>query len=635
MKFKILLVGQPNVGKSTLLNALVGAKVIVSNYPGTTVEVTKAKKVIGGHVIEFIDTPGIYSISDMSEEEKVTEKALFETEIDGAVVIVDSSSLERGLYLTFQILEAGRPVVLVLNFVEGAKKRGIIINCSKLSEILNIPVIPVNPLTKNQIGEFVNTILKINEIKTKPFNIRYDGHIEKAIEDLLPQIVGNYLPKRFIALRILEGDIDFYKYLKGKKVIEKNKEDLEKHTGVSQDIAIARFGTAAFVAKKVTQLTSIKKIRKSLEQRIDEIILHRVWGPVITFLTFFTIFGVLLYFGGWIEKILIGFAEGSIFPVIKFGSGFLGTALEMGIIGVMAGVAIALPYVFLFYFLFALIEDVGILSRFVVNLERFLRKLNFPGKAMIPLALGLGCTVPAIRATRVLSSEKRRFCTASLFTAVPCSSRIAIVMGIVGHFGGKLLAIAVFISIIVAFLIFAYLIKKIMRLEKKPILYELPELPPYRMPSIKNIVAKSWIRMKTFVYVVIPFLIIGGIIYAVLDILGVTKSIITPFLPITWWLGLPAVAIIPWAFSYLQKDLSAAMLFSVLGSEIALVLSPLQIYTFGVATTIGIPCMIASGMLWKEFGFKRAFLLTLISAVYGIIFAGLAWRGVQFFSNIR
>lgn len=631
MKLKILLVGQPNVGKSSLLNALVGPKVIVSNYPGTTVEVTKAEKIIAGERIEFIDTPGIYSISDKSEEEKVTEKALFEEKIDGAIIVADSSSLERSLYLVFQVLEAGLPTILALNFVESAKKKGITIDHKKLGEILGVPVVPINPLTKYQINKLANTILEIKEIKSETFNVEYNDHIEKAIKNILSQVVEDHLPGRFIALRLLEEDIDFYKYLEDKKAVEKVKRGLEEHPKVSRDIAITRFGTAAFIAEKVTQLVPLEESAESFEERIDRVLLHRVWGPTITFLTFLVIFGVLLYLGGWIQEILMGFMERVALPTIKLGSGFLGMALEMGLTGVMAGIAVALPYVFLFYLLFTLIEDAGILSRFVVNLERFLRRLNLPGKAIIPLALGLGCTAPGIRATRVLSSEKERFCTATLFTAVPCSSRIAIIMGIVGHFGGKLLAVAVFASIAVAFLIFGYLMKKLMRLKKKPVLYELPELPPYRMPLIKNIITKSWIRMRTFVYIVIPFLMIGGIIYAALDTLGLTKAIVKPLLPITWWLNLPAVAIIPWAFGYLQKDLSAAMLFSVLGSGIALVLSPLQIYTFGVATTIGIPCMIASGMLWKEFGFKKAFVLTLISAVYGLLSAGLAWRVISIF----
>jgi ferrous iron transport protein B len=154
----------------------------------------------------------------------------------------------------------------------------------------------------------------------------------------------------------------------------------------------------------------------------------------------------------------------------------------------------------------------------------------------------------------------------------------------------------------------------------------LLELPPYRRPFIKNILAKSWIRMKDFVYIVIPLLILGGIVYGILDISGFTNIIVKPLLPITILLGLPAVAIIPLIFGFLQKDLTGGMLVSVLGSEISSVLTPLQIYTFGVASTIGIPCIIALGMLTREFGLKKAILLTSVSMIYGLLVAGLVWR---------
>jgi ferrous iron transport protein B len=283
MKHKILLVGQPNVGKSSLLNALVGPKVIVSNYPGTTVEITKAGKVIAGERIEFVDTPGIYSISDRSEEEKVTEKALFEETIDGAIIVADSSSLERSLYLAFQVLEAGLPVVLALNFIESAQKKGITINHQKLTRLLGVPVVDINPLTGYQIEKLINATLKIKESTPKPFSIKYDDHIEKAIENISSQILKDSLPKRFIALRILEGDTDFYKYLKDKEIIKETKQGLQQHPKVSQDIAITRFGTAAFIAEEVTRLVPVEEASESLEEHIDKIILHGVWGRLSLF----------------------------------------------------------------------------------------------------------------------------------------------------------------------------------------------------------------------------------------------------------------------------------------------------------------------------------------------------------------
>jgi ferrous iron transport protein B len=497
---KILLIGQPNVGKSSLLNILVGPRVTVSNYPGTTVEVTKAKKKLNNTEIEFVDTPGIYSISDRSEEEKVTEKALFEEDEDGAITIADATSLERSFYMVLQILEAQVPTVLALNFVEDAKKRGIEIDYEKLEKILHVPVISINPLTKKGIAKLVDAVLKIKKIPKKTFTIEYDDHIEKAINKISSQIKETSIPKRFIALRVLEGDEDFYKYLKDEKVIRDAKESLKDHPKVAEDISITRYGTASFIAEKVTQIVPVEK-EKKLQERIDSILMHKVWGPLTTGLFLLAIFGILLYLGNLIQGVLMSLTESLLSSFGAVEHSIIAMILVQGLTGLAAGVSIALPYVFLFYLLLGLLEDIGLLSRFIVNAERFLRKLGLPGKSFIPLALGLGCTAPATRATRVLSSKKEQFHTASLFAFVPCSSRIAIIMGIVGFYGGIILAFSVFATLLVAGLIWAFGIKKVIHIKSEPLLLELP---PYRKPLVKNVLAKSWIRMKDFVYIVMP-----------------------------------------------------------------------------------------------------------------------------------
>jgi ferrous iron transport protein B len=623
-KLKILLVGQPNVGKSSLLNALVGPRVMVSNYPGTTVEITKAEKTFIQKKIVFEDTPGIYSISDRSEEEKVTEKALFEEKTDGAVLIADSISLERSLYMALQILEAGIPAIITLNFVEDAKKRGIGIDYEKLEKFLHVPVIPINPLTKKGIDKLLNSILEIKKTSTKAFTVRYDDDIERAIDIMSSQIKQTPLSKRFIALRVLEGDRDFYKYLNTEKIIEEVKtSELREHPKVAEDIAITRYGTASFLTEKVIQIISLKK-GKDLEKKIDDILLHKIWGPITTGLFLLTIFGILLYLGNFIQGVLMGLTESFLSFFGATEHSIIAMILIQGLTGLAAGVSIALPYVFLFYLLLGLLEDIGLLSRFIVNAGRFLKSLGLPRKAFIPLALGLGCTAPATTATRVLSSKQEQFHTAMFLAFVPCSSRIAIIMGIVGFYGGIKLAFSVFATLLVAGLIWALGIKKIIHIKKEPLLLELP---PYRKPLIKNVLAKSWIRMKDFVYIVIPLLALGGIACGILKISGLTFVIVKPLLPIAIWLGLPALTIIPLFFGFLQKDLTGGMLVSALGTaNISLILTPLQIYTFGVATTIGIPCIIALGMLIKEFGFKKAIGLTIISIIYGFLIAGIVWR---------
>ena len=240
MSLKILLVGQPNVGKSCLMNALIGPKIVVSNYPGTTVEITKGERVFGETNVNFLDTPGIYSISDRSEEEKVTERALFEGRPDGAIVVADSTSLERSLYLALQILEARVPVIIALNFVEDAGKKGISIDHGKLGKILNVPVIPINPLTNRGIDKLVSALLKVKKAKGRAFTVRYDDDIERAVERISSQVTKTRLSKRFVALRVLEGDADFYGYLKDKKIIKEAKKSLVNHPRVSEDISVTR-----------------------------------------------------------------------------------------------------------------------------------------------------------------------------------------------------------------------------------------------------------------------------------------------------------------------------------------------------------------------------------------------------------
>ena len=643
---KILLIGQPNVGKSSLLNGLVGPRVTVSNYPGTTVEITKAKKKINNAEIEFIDTPGIYSISDRSEEEKVTEKALLEEKVDEAIVVADAASLERSLYMALQILEAEIPTLIALNFVEEAEKRGIKIDSKKLAKLLNIPVMPINPLTGKGINKLIDLTLKIKERAKRSFKIKYDDHIEKAINKISLQIKETSIPKRFIALRVLEEDEDFYKYLKDEKVIGEVKENFIEHPKIAEDISITRYGTASFIAEKITQIVPLEKRLQpthhilpfslklggneslKLQGKIDDVLLHEIWGPFITGLFILAIFGVVLYLGNLMQSLLMGLTESLLSSFGPAEHSIITIILVQGLTGLTAGISIALPYVLLFYLSLGLLEDVGFLSRFIVNAERFLKKLGLPGKSFIPLVLGLGCTVPATRATRVLSSKKEQFHTASLFAFIPCSSRIAIIMGIVGFYGGMKLAFSVFATLLVAGLVWVFWLKKIVHIKSEPLLLELP---PYRKPLIKNIFAKSWIRMKDFVYIVIPLLVLGGIAYGILNITGFTKHIVGPLSPITTWLGLPAVTIIPLAFGFLQKDLTGAMLLSVLGSNISSTMTPLQIYTFGITSTMGIPCIIALGMLIKEFGYKKAILLTGVSILYGLLFAGLAWRIISIF----
>lgn len=641
-EIKITFIGQPNVGKSSLLNALVGTKIEVSNYPGTSVEITQAEKVMkvfGKDKQEiskikyiFIDTPGIYSISDRSPEETITKKAIFSSEENDIIILVaDVNALERSFYFALQILESGKNLILGLNFVEDAYKKGISVNIKKLSQILGVPVVRFNPITKNIKDLLITATKRSNNISAENFNVKYDDHIEGLIK-YASEIIKNDLPPRFIGVRLLEEDPDFLELISNEqlqKLKEKKKEIASKHPNIKEEISKTRFGTAAYIAEKSTHIVKIETEFKKKQPIMDRVLFHRFWGPIFTLFFFLGLFFVLLILGGKIEElfILLGDFVIELIPEDRWAIGdfsFL-NLLREGLAGGFAGFAIALPYVLLFYLILGFTEDIGLLPRFVVNIEKIFAFFGLPSKGFITMILGVGCTVPAITSTRIIPQKSDRLKTAFLLAFIPCSSRIGIIMGVIGFYGGFIIALATFGTIFIAMMIWAFIMKWIMKAMPEPMLIELPA---YRRPIINNVFSKSWLRMKSFIYVVIPLLIGGGIIYSILDQLGVTALIIEPFRPFMEIVfNLPGETIVPLVFGFVQKDLTGAMLLSVFEIEDGLLpLTNIQLYTFGVASCIGVPCIIALGTMFKEYGLKNS-LITLFSMIlYGTFISNIAWR---------
>lgn len=640
-EIRLMFIGQPNVGKSSLLNALVGNKIVVSNYPGTSIEIIEARKEMNLYVKNqetiqeimyyFKDTPGIYSISDRSAEETITKKSIIENDYDLIIMIADATALERSLYFTLQVMESGQNVILGLNFNEDALKKGISINTKKLSKILSIPVVKFNPMTKNVEDLIVAATIKVKNPSKKCFKVKYNDHIEELIE-FISQSVEINLPRRFVSLRILEEDPDFIDILPNdqKRILDEKKKAITiDHQNIKEDISKERYGTSAYISEQVSHIVKLEKIDSFKKPITDKVLLHKIWGPIFTLLFFIGIFFVLLVVGGYIEDLLINIGD-FILELIPTGVWDVGgfsylDLLREGLAGAFAGIAIALPYVLLFYLILGFTEDIGLLPRFIVNIQKLFDYFRLPSKGFISMILGIGCSVPAYSSTRIINSKSDRIKIAFLFAFIPCSSRIGIIMGVVGFYGGVLLALMVFGTILIAMLIWTFIIKWIMKIPPEPMIIELP---PYRRPIINNVFSKSWLRMKGFIKIVIPLLIAGGIIYSLLDQLGVTDYFIAPFSPILRFLfNLPGETIIPLLFGFVQKDLTGAMLISVLGKESGqLSLTLLQLYTFGVAACIGVPCIIALGMMFKEYGLKDSLFVFFSVLLYGILITSLSWR---------
>lgn len=623
----IVLVGQPNSGKSSLFNALAGYRAVTSNYPGTTVEALEAKITLHGDRVRLVDTPGIYSLSDATLEERVTKKILLETEPDVIIDLLDATSLEKGLYFTLQLLEAGLPVVNALNFVEEARKRGIEVSADQLAGLLGIPVFAINPIKKTGIEQLVRGALTV--AAGRGFTVTYDDHIERAIE-MVESSLPDDLPfsKRFFALRILEGDEDLTNYLYDQHVLERVVAEIPEHPNIKSDIAVNRHGVAAYIARLVT--TFIKReSREGWRERLDETLLHPTWGLLVTFMFILGLFAGLLYLGGLVQGSLSSLTATEILPWIHNAvSGlpdYIREMAESAVVGTSAGIAIAIPYIFLFYFFLGLLEDFGVLPRFILTLDRMMRRLNLPGNAIIPMLLGMGCTVPATNATRILESRAERLKVVALFTVIPCSSRTAIILGVVGHFAGILPALGIYLLSV--FLIIAIgLTSRLAAFNPPPPL--LLELPPYRRPMLQSVLTKSWLRMRTFVYIVIPLLILGGASYGLLKSFQLEGVLFDPlrFLTVNW-LHLPKEAIAPLIYGFLQKDLTPAMLGSVFGTtNFASVMTPVQLFVFGMVSTFQVPCIVAFGMVARELGWRWAITLVVTALISGIVISGLVLR---------
>ncbi|MBP1912942.1 Fe2+ transport system protein B [Thermococcus stetteri] len=399
----------------------------------------------------------------------------------------------------------------------------------------------------------------------------------------------------------------------------------KEHPNIETDIMVTRAGYASLIAREVQRIVS----HDWRLNWLDNLIINNPAGSVIFTLAVFTgIFAALLYIGGWFQDVLGDWFDSlldSLSPWLQSQNYLVKLLVKNSLTGLAAGISVAVPYIFIFYFILAFLEDSGVLARFIVVLNKLMGKLGLPGKAVIPIMLGFGCTVPAIRATRVLPEFRDRLKVAILYMTVPCSSRSSIIFGVVGHYAGAAYAIGIYVASFVVFVITAKLLNVVIPPERIPM---VEELPPYRRPLLKNIALKAWIRMQDFVYIVIPLLIAGGMAYGALLHVNLVQPLIDPFRPLTvGWLHIPAETIIPMIYGFLQKDLVPAMLANVLGTtNFSAVMSSVQLFTFGLASTFQIPCIIAFSMLAKEFGLKRALIIEVSAFAYGMLWAGIIGR---------
>ncbi|MEM3577412.1 MAG: ferrous iron transport protein B [Candidatus Bathyarchaeia archaeon] len=643
---RIALAGNANVGKSAIFNQLTGLNQIVGNWPGKTVERAEGTLHFKGYKIRVIDLPGIYSLSTFSMEEIVSRDYIAVEKPDIIINVVDASALERNLYFTLQLLELEAPIIVALNQVDLAAKKGMRIDAQKLSEILGVPVVPTVAITGSGINELLSTVIMVinGEIKLNPLKVRFGGEIEEKIQNL-EKIVAEKLahlctvyPARWIAIKLLERDADVAGKLKnyenGSDVLnytEKIASELEEIHGEPSPVVLAseRYSLANKIAKETVIIESPPRI--SLEQKLDAITTHKVLGYPILAAVAALIFTVIFVGGNMLSEAMNTIFESLTAYITNALSRFLpATAVELinhGLVGgIVAGITIALPYIIPFYVMLALLEDSGYLPRAAFLMDNIMHKIGLHGKAFIPLMLGYGCSVPACIGCRMMETERERFLTAFVVILIPCAARTVVILGLVGRYVGLHAALALYAFDLILVFVLGRIAFKALPGEPVGLIMEMP---PYKKPSAKLIAIKTWSRTKDFVYVAFPIIVAGSLIMEALALSGFMVYVVNALEPlIGGWLGLPAAAGIPLIFGVLRKELALILLESALlqqGMTLAN-LEAVQMIVFSLVVMIYIPCIATIAACIREFGWKKALTIAFVDVGLALLLGGIAYR---------
>ena len=627
----IVLAGNANVGKSVIFNQLTGLGQIIGNWPGKTVEKAEGMLIHHDKKIKIIDLPGIYSLSTYSQEELVSREYIALGNPDVVVNVVDATALERNLFFTLQLIEMEIPLVLALNLIDIAKKKGIDNNYKLLGEILGLTVVPTAATKAIGIHEIVDESLKLNKEKKREnkSKIKYGPEIEKRINQLeseLKKAELNY-PLRWTAIKLLEEDIEIERMVKQKapnvaeiaKVFCKEIEKIHKEP-CSTVITSERYATAARIVSEIQ--TNKPPEKPSKGEKLDELTMHGIFGYLILFIMMLGILGVISYFGGWLTEVIENIFE-YFNPNI---SGFWPEiAWDGAVVGFYASLSVALGFILPFYFILGILEDSGYLPKVAYLMDRPCHTMGLHGKACMPLLVALGCNVPACAGCRILETNRDRFIAIVLSTLVPCSARTVVILGLVGAYVGVQWAMALYIFDFILIFLIGRLLNKIIPGTSVGIIMEMP---PYRTPSLNVVIKQAWVRFKPFLLTAIPLIILGSIFVEGMRIANILPMISDFLSPVTViWLGLPAFTGFLFIFGILRKEAALVLLTVVAGtSDISSVMSPLQMVIFALVIMIYVPCTATIAAMVKETGWKHALEITIFEIGLAVLIGGIAFR---------
>ena len=538
-RLRIAVAGNPNCGKTTLFNELTGSRQMVGNWPGVTVDRKTGFYAFEGHDFELVDIPGIYALSAHSSDEKVARDYLLSEDYDLIVNIVDAANIERNLYLTTQLLEMRVPMIVVLNKMDVAKSRQILINTEELSERLGIPVIPIAASKRSgltQLKKAVHQCAEHNPISEA--DIIYPVEIQEAAMTLTAQLgkiaAENNLKADWLAMKLLEDDLEYVALLDNKAAedLVKRQQRLVSQLEEDADIAIAdaRYGFINWLTANAVTHTS--KLGKTLTDKIDKVVLNRVLGlPIFLLMMYLTFMFTINVGGAFID--FFDIAVGAVFVdgMTALLNGLNAPAWLIGVLATGVGggiqtVATFIPPIGFMFLALAVLEGSGYMARAAFVMDRFMRMLGLPGKSFVPLLVGFGCNVPAIMATRTLENQRDRTLTIMMNPFMSCGARLPVYALFAAAFfpvGGQNVVFLLYLAGI-GFAVLTGLILKYTLL-KGNITPFVMELPPYHVPTVKSVLLRTWDRLKSFLLKATRILVPMVALLALLNTMSMDGSI--------------------------------------------------------------------------------------------------------------
>lgn len=636
----VALVGNPNVGKSVLFHRLTGQYVIVSNYPGTTVEVSQGKlRRMKG--VTLIDTPGVIGFPSRSEDEQVTERVLFNDNLYTVVQVGDAKNLRRTLHLTIQLAEMGLPLVLALNMMDEARMRGLEIRTEVIQQVFGIPIIQTVATRGRGIAEVETAIHAARPVNLK---IEYPQEIEQALSQMEDLEFQAPISKRALSLLWLAKDSVCEKWIEENTTATvqdqmfRIRHELSEKFPESVEYIIQK-SREVFIEKLVQQSFEETKSSNAGGIRLGYVTTHPLWGVPFLLIVLYAMYWFVGVFGA---GTLVGLLEEKLFGEVinpwlialsdkiipwEIVRSFLVGEYGLWTMGVTYALALLLPIIVTFFIAFGVLEDSGYLPRVAVLSNRLFSSIGLNGQAVLPMVLGLGCVTMAIMTTRILNRPRDRILvTLLLALAVPCSAQLGVVMGMLAaiSFSAALIWVGV-ISLVL--LLVGWLAARVIPGERSPLIVELP---PLRMPVFTNVIFKTLARVEWYIKEAVPLFLLGTVLLFVLDTTHVLPALIEFLRPVvTGWLGLPSESATALIMGFLRRDFAATGFF-VMQSQGHL--SDLQALVSITTITLFIPCIASVFMMVKERGLKVAlgmvaFIFPFSIMVGGLLMRLLSWLG--------